>query len=150
VRCISRIRCLYATAEFVPPPDKAEFVPPDTSRTATVSFFWWHRSIEGKMDLLHITPRALPRVSYLSLKISPTVRFRSRSFVLRPPQFCICSTTLYFPSPRVLSALLSFLPSPFHYSPLEHMGRKRTAEDYNRTTAENSWMLRAYEEEDRI
>jgi hypothetical protein len=97
--------------------------------------FWWHRSIEGNMDLLHITPRTLPRVSYLPLKISPTVPFRSRSFVLHPPQFCIYSTTLYVSSPRVLSALLSFLPSPFHYSPLEHMSRKCPAEDYNRTGA---------------
>jgi hypothetical protein len=30
------------------------------------------------------------------------------------------------------------------------MGRKRTAEDYNRTAEENGWVPRAYEEEDRI
>src|SRR6266498_6030357 len=36
-------------------------------------------------------------------------------------------------------ALLSPLLA-FHYSPLERAGRRRTAEDYNRTAEENGWV----------
>jgi hypothetical protein len=106
----------------------------------------------GKMDLLHITPRALARVSCLSLLLE-----NSPGRPLSITAVCLTSvsilnlllTPLPFPSPRLVPYLLysrllpyplyfRLLPSPFHHSPLERMGRKRTTEDYNRIVKGNS------------
>lgn len=60
-----------------------------------------------------------------------------------PFRFPSCST-------RSISTLLFYPPSPSQYSLLERISRRRTGGDYNRTAAENGWVPRAHEEEERI
>ena len=58
----------------------------------------------------------------------------------------LCVDTLHFSLVRYPT----FCSSPSVPLLSEQMGRKRTAEDYHRTTEENSWEPGAYEEEDSI
>jgi hypothetical protein len=105
------------------------------------------------MGLLYITPRTLPSrlLPLSSWKYLFTVRFRSWSFIGSYVRFN-SEPPLPFTSRRLVPypLLLSPLPSPFHRSTLERMGRKWTAEDYNRTAEKNGWVPGAHEKEDRI
>jgi hypothetical protein len=92
-----------------------------------------------------------------------------------PVSSSLSSTSRRLLSTAVVRPLLSFFPNrPLHFQPLltlvlypgycrcclcfsvhlvylhRPMGRRRTAEEYNRTTEENSWVLGACAEEDRV
>ena len=114
------------------------------------------------MDLLHITPRALARVSYLSLLLENSPGRPLSITAVCPTSVSILNLLLTpLPFPRLVPYLLysrllpyplyfRLLPSLFYHSPFERMGRKRTTEDYNRIVKENSWVPGVYKEEDRI
>jgi hypothetical protein len=86
---------------------------------ATVVLFFGRAAAVGggKMDLLHVTPRALARVSCLSLLLENSPGRPLSITAVCPTSVSILNlllTPLPFPSPRALSALLS----PFALSAL--------------------------------
>jgi hypothetical protein len=93
---------------------------------------------------------------------SPSLPLSLSSEQLSAVPLSIIITSLSFSSILILSFPVHYLSSlqrftlalalvfGFHSSPLNRMGRKRTAEDYHRTAAKNGLVLGAHEEEDRV
>jgi hypothetical protein len=100
------------------------------------------------MSTLNIT-LTLTLLSHLLVSFSLSPNLSYRPLPLDPGPFSSdltfrCHSSL----PLVLHTLSSYLC--LHRSlRLLHMGRRRTAEDYQRTAEENGWVAGAHEEEDR-
>jgi hypothetical protein len=150
------------------PRDGSPFLGQDHTHSNRGRF--WRRSVEAKNESATYDPQALP-VLFLSLLFlwpsSPPVEFPSATVPpsrLKSSAAAMLSITItslsssililfysvHYPSSLRRSTLALALLSFSHSSPLDGIGRRRTAEDYHRTTAKNGWAPGAHEEEDGV
>jgi hypothetical protein len=132
IRPLSRGRCKGSGSA------EAEMGPPNMTLKLLPALF---------LSLLF--PFSLSPLSPSRLNSSLPSRSRSSLLLFLFSSILILSFPVHYLSSLQRSTLTLALVFGFHSSPLNRMGRKRTAGDYHRTAAKNGLVLGAYEQEDR-